>query len=162
MNKLILALLSVVLITPRAQALAPEQMNALAAGTVAATVAFGVSSVYRISQDRGIFTPDWKWTWVDTTLQAGVLATMALDLSTTLDIRHHPNNFETNPILGRRPSDAEVTRLMVGEFLAHTAIAVALPKPYRTIWQSFVIGMEAQCIRNNRSIGLNFRFNATF
>jgi len=103
------------------------------------------------------------WTLLDTTLEASGAALQLVDWSTTLnDARPKYWDGERwviaveswNPILGRRPSEAKVNVYFAGTLLAHAAIAYALPRPWRTLWQVAWIGMEADADAYNVAGGL--------
>lgn len=61
---------------------------------------------------------------------------------------------EMNPLLGRHPSVGRVNAYMAAALLSHAAISAALNEPYRTIWQSVWIGIEAETVRNNYQAGI--------
>jgi hypothetical protein len=86
-------------------------------------------------------------------------ALKAIDYAQTMKIADNPDKwYERNPILGRHPSGQEVTTYFAVSYLATTAIAVALPAPYRAWWQYAVIGVSGACVANNLSIGIGFGF----
>ena len=113
----------------------------------------------------------YTWTGTDTALQAVFIVTVAMDWSQTLEISRtcdrprfyarethiteRPRVYEEgNPFLGHCPSEGRINAWMPAGIIAHTAIAYLLPRPYRTIWQSFWIGAETATVQNNRRIGL--------
>ena len=107
-----------------------------------------------------------RWTTLDTSLQAVFLTTLAVDRAQSVYGSQHPspNGFRyeetgwARSFIGPHPSAGQVNGYFAAAALAHTAIAIALPKPYRTIWQSVWIGVEVSAIRNNISAGISVRF----
>jgi|WetSurMetagenome_2_1015567.scaffolds.fasta_scaffold237660_3 hypothetical protein len=98
--------------------------------------------------------PD-KWTTKDTVLQVAVFTTLFLDCNQTY-YRHGYK--ETNPLLGKYPSNKEVNIYFISCALLHTGIAYALPNPYRNAWQLLTIGFESSVVYNNYRIGIKFEF----
>jgi len=99
------------------------------------------------------------WSGADTARQAAFLALGVADWGQTLSIARHPESMgETNPLLGRHPSVAEVNRYFALALTAHSAIAQALPRPYREAWQYVWIGLEGRAVRNNWRAGLRVEF----
>lgn len=94
------------------------------------------------------------WDSTDTVLQAIVLVSFEIDRRQTLRIKDYAWLHETNPILGRNPSDVGVNNYFITTALVHTAIAYLLPEDARTIFQMFTLGVEAGAIGNNYSLGL--------
>lgn len=65
---------------------------------------------------------------------------------------------ETNPFLGRHPSDAKIRNYFAGATLAHVAIAKALPTEYRPYWQGAGILVQVVTVIKNRRMGLSVNF----
>ena len=85
------------------------------------------------------------------------------DMLTTLDIKHHPNLYETNVLLGEHPSDAKVIGFFVAGDLLHAAVTYGLvdndaPKPLVKAWEYITIGVETGYAAHNLSLGLRFSF----
>jgi hypothetical protein len=105
-----------------------------------------------------------RWTTMDTSLQAVFLTTLAVDRGQTAEVSRHSRSQADTEVgwarsfIGPHPSTGQVNGYFAACALLHTAIAVALPKPYRTIWQSFWIGAEVNTIHNNVSVGIGVRF----
>jgi hypothetical protein len=87
-----------------------------------------------------------------------VYTTFALDAAQTLDIKNHPDIYETNPLLGRHPSDLKIGAYFIGAGFAHTAITKALPTEYRAAWQYGWAALEIGTIIRNRRLNLRFNF----
>ncbi len=126
------------------------------------------------AEDRGQ-----SWTAGDTALQAAVIATLAVDRAQTVYIATHGVTTETcysgssggcfekqeyyesgwaRNFIGSHPTHGQVNRYFATAALLHTGVAYILPKPYRTIWQSFWIGVEAYTVQSNVNAGISVRF----
>lgn len=119
-----------------------------------AIVVLLVSTGYSAEENR-------KWTSLDTGLQVTYTFLHITDWSQTLhasrrrSYRNQPLCYrETNPVLGDNPSTGRINSYFASTLLLHSAIAYILPKPYRTIWQSFWIGAEYSAVQQNREYGL--------
>ncbi len=100
-----------------------------------------------------------KWTRQDTYRHAALTTLMSVDYLQTMKIARNPDDYhEHNPILGKHPSEEEVTTYFISAYLLTTAAAIALPEPYREYFQYGVIGIEGVAVGNNLSIGLGFGF----
>ncbi|MGZ3240710.1 MAG: hypothetical protein ACXWJK_10185 [Burkholderiaceae bacterium] len=87
-----------------------------------------------------------------------VYTTLMLDAAQTLDIKNHPNLYETNPLLGRHPSDTKIVAYFIGAGFAHDAVTKALPTEYRATWQYGWAALEIGTIIRNRKLNLRFNF----
>jgi len=87
-----------------------------------------------------------------------VYTTLALDAAQTLDIKNHPNLYETNPLLGRHPSDTKIVAYFIGAGFGHNAITKKLPTEYRAAWQYGWAALEIGTIIRNRKLNLRFNF----
>lgn len=99
-----------------------------------------------------------EWTRKDTAYQGAFLTLMAADYLQTKEIARNPRYHESNPILGRNPSQNDVDIYFLATTLLHTSIAYYLPKEYRRIWQCFWIGIETGCVRHNINAGIRIHF----
>lgn len=68
------------------------------------------------------------------------------------------NVYETNPGLGKNPSDTKVTLYFGGLTLAHVAIAKALPNEWRPAWIGAGILMQLHQVIKNKKFGLSVNF----
>jgi hypothetical protein len=93
-------------------------------------------------------------------LLEGVWQTLHIaDWGQTLDVARNPYDYhEINPIMGRHPSVGNVNIYMGMSALVHAGISYALPKKYRTYWQSISIVVTGALVVHNNSIGLEVRF----
>jgi len=98
------------------------------------------------------------WTTQDTILQATLMSLIIIDWGQTLSFIQDDRYKETNPILGEYPSRGEVNICIISSMVITTAIAYALPKRYRTIFQSIAIGCEIQAVRHNYQAGVKIEF----
>lgn len=87
-----------------------------------------------------------------------VYTTLLLDAAQTLDIKNHPDLYETNPLLGRHPSDVKIVAYFIGAGFAHNAITKKLPTEYRAAWQYGWAALEIATIIRNRQLNLRFNF----
>jgi len=85
------------------------------------------------------------------------------DMGTTLDIRHHPEQHETNQMLGEHPSNGRVYRYFLVGSAVHAAVTYELvqhnaPKIVIRGWELVTIGIEAQALETNFYLGLHCKF----
>lgn len=100
-----------------------------------------------------------EWTNIDTALQLTYTAVHCMDWAQTRNIARNPETWhEKNPILGSHPSIDKVDAYFAATLAAHTAISYLLPDPYRNIWQSVWITVEAGQVAQNYGIGIKARF----
>jgi|GEM_PF-2078175 len=96
--------------------------------TILLVVALGVAVPARAG--------DRRWTATDWAMGAAFVAAVVSDYGQTRYVlAHHPAVYETNPLLGRDPSDARLLTVCVGAVAVHAAVAVALPTKWRRYWQ---------------------------
>ena len=101
--------------------------------------------------------PD-PWTTKDTAGQAIVTTALLFDYGQTLQIAKNPKYQERNPILGKHPSEGQITPYFLSVAVFHGIISWALPKDYRPYWQSLWVGIELGSIGNNYAIGIRSPF----
>ena len=78
-------------------------------------------------EELNLFGDKSTWDKADTALQTLNGALFVVDTLQTLSIRKNSGYEETNPILGKNPSDFKVISYFIGTFVAHTAIAYYVP-----------------------------------
>lgn len=98
------------------------------------------------------------WTPTQQTLAATSTAALAVDWGQTLDISNHPGLFETNPILGRHPTRAQINRYFASSIVGSLAVAHLLPSRFRTTWLSAVTMLEVSVSAHNYQIGVGLNF----
>jgi hypothetical protein len=108
-----------------------------------------------------------EWKPVETWLEVSYAALHLVDWSQTLwfierpmDTRRPPPVWdgERNPVLGRHPRRSTVNIYMAGTLALHTAVSLALPRPYRSVWQCLTVGVEASVVGSNYAAGVKMSF----
>ena len=106
------------------------------------------------------------WDKVDTSLEAGFIATCAVDYFQTRWMIKN-NYYELNPILGKHPSETALDIYMPCAIILHGVISMALPKhlvvgdldlDLRNVWQSITIAIEGANDLRNANIGVKMSF----
>ena len=83
---------------------------------------------------------------------------LMLDVSQTLDIKNHPGMQESNPFLGKHPSDRKI--LIVGGLIPMGLTAgvwAVSPKNFKIIMPLIVLSIEISTLIYNAQGGLVFR-----
>jgi len=99
------------------------------------------------------------WTWEDTALQATFTALLLADRSQTLQIRTEGREEYFSVLLSERPTHERTNRLFAAYLIGHTAVAIALDKPYRNLWQIGFILFETNNVRHNTKVGIEARLH---
>jgi hypothetical protein len=94
------------------------------------------------------YAVDRDWTWHDTALEVTYAAVQTVDWMQTRAFLAQ-GRLETNPILGSRPTRAQLLAYNLVTLTLHAAVSYALPRPYREIWQVVSIGVEAWQVGSN-------------
>jgi hypothetical protein len=123
------------------------------------TVIVAVTAALVACGDANALAP---WTTADTVFETAVAASVALDLAQTSALLHRGGMHETNPILGRRPSDGSLMLYGGACAVLHAGIARLLPYPYRRVWQVAWVGIEAVQIRDNWQASGRLEFRLPF
>lgn len=98
-----------------------------------------------------------KPTPVETSLFIAAEALIAVDTLQSLDIKNHRDMYETNPLMGRHPSDA---RYLATWAVVGAAVAAGwwfLPSPWRDAVTIPVITVEVPNTIRNAYVGLVIR-----
>ena len=98
------------------------------------------------------------WTTADTLRQGAFTGLAIADWAQTRYISKHPEFYETNQILGSHPSTGKVDTYFAASIVGHAVISYMLPPAWRQGWQYVWIGVEAQKVVHNHSIGIKFNF----
>jgi hypothetical protein len=110
----------------------------------------------------GADSTDCSWATEDYVLQISAVTLQVTDwMQTSHAMKNQADTIqENNPLLGQQPSRGRLTIYFLGCISGHTVIAMVLPKPYRTIWQSFWIGVQTRQIGRNIQVvgGLRLSF----
>lgn len=88
-----------------------------------------------------------QWTMSDTVFQGAVVATTAVDWHQSVAIADDCR--ETNEVIGRCGDRVPVNVYFPVIIALEIAAAAALPKPWRRVFQAFVLGVEASTIYSN-------------
>lgn len=91
-------------------------------------------------------------------LEAAFLTAGLIDYGQTLDIKNHPGMYETNPLLGRHPSDTRIRNYFIAAGLTHVGVTHLLPRKYREHWQLGTLILQVGAVDNNHRIGLRMDF----
>lgn len=98
-----------------------------------------------------------KWDKKDIILQSIFTIETLIDWKQTKTFIKNGSS-ETNPILGKYPSQKRIDFLIGSSILLHAGISHILPKKYRNYWQLFWIGVEGHAIHHNYSAGTRITF----
>lgn len=85
-------------------------------------------------------------------------AAYVIDYRQTLDIKNHAGMYETNPLLGKHPSDVKVRNYFIASGLTTLGVVYLLPKEYRKYLIGGVLAVEVAVIGHNKHIGLRVNF----
>ena len=94
------------------------------------------------------------WTKKDAALETLFIGTAAVDWRQTQAITAASR--EANPMLGPCGNEMRPNLYFPLAIVLHAAAAAVLPPPWREIFQSFTIGLEATTIFNNYQEGFEF------
>lgn len=97
------------------------------------------------------------WTTQDTVLQLVYITTLSIDCLQTKSFIKEGRS-ESNPVLGKRPSQKKVNLFTLTIMSGHSAISFLLPKKYRPYWQIFFIMEESCSIIYNYKAGVKIKF----
>jgi hypothetical protein len=89
-----------------------------------------------------------RWTKRDSALELAFVTTTAIDWHQTMSIT--AGCLETNPMIGTCGDVVPPSVYFPIVIVLHAAVAAVLPRPWREIFQSFTIGVEANTIYTNR------------
>lgn len=90
-------------------------------------------------------------------------AALALDMLTTANIHKHYGMYETNPVMGRHPTDWQIAAYGASSALVHAGVTLAMehlgasPRAV-AIWEYASIGFELGYVAHNYHIGLRAKF----
>lgn len=98
-----------------------------------------------------------RWTPADTASQVVVTAALAADYTQTRAIvanaQRRGGHLESNPVMGERGERVPVPVYFAGVALASTALARALPQPWRRISQAALLVVQVKSVAHNMSYG---------
>ena len=81
-----------------------------------------------------------------------------IDMLQTLEIANNDKYYETNPILGKHPSEAQVIAYFISRGFAHYHVTKMIPLKYRNIWHTYNVVYNYDVIRDNHDIGIRIDF----
>jgi len=81
-----------------------------------------------------------------------------IDMLQTLEIANNDDYYETNPILGKHPSEAQVIAYFISRGFAHYHVTKMIPLKYRNIWHTYNVVYNYDVIRDNHDIGIRIDF----
>lgn len=108
-----------------------------------------------------------EWTKIDTVRQLTFTVVECIDWLQTKEIARNPNYYETNPYLGKHPSQKKVDTYFASCLIGHALVSYLLPAKVeiygykmspRATWQYFWIGVEAGYTAHNYNIGIRIPF----
>jgi hypothetical protein len=99
------------------------------------------------------------WSEADKNRQGAFNVALALDWRQTLQLIKEPDKYyETNPILGKYPSDSKVNTYFALSMLGHAAVTHVLPSKWRPYWQYTWIAIETGVVAHNYKAGIRLNF----
>jgi len=94
------------------------------------------------------------WSREDSYRQVALTTLLIVDWAQTRD----PRFPEGNSILGPHPSNGRINNYFALAIFGHAVISTALPPSPRALWQYLWIGIEANSVYHNHSIGVKMTF----
>ena len=98
-------------------------------------------------------------------IQSGVAV---IDYQQTKVIARNPDKYwETNPILGKHPSESKVTQVFLLSGIGYVLVTYMLPREIevfsiklhpRMYWQLLFLGAESQAVFHNMRTGIRIKF----
>lgn len=84
-----------------------------------------------------------------------VLLTLVIDCRQTLQIKHHADLYETNPILGRYPTDPEILIYFPCCGIGFLVAMHWMGDVTRLVWALAWLAVQGWVIRKNLKLGLH-------
>ena len=81
-----------------------------------------------------------------------------IDMLQTLEIANNDAYYETNPILGKHPSEAEVVTYFIARGFAHYQATRMIPQRYRNLFHGYNVFYNYNVIRDNHQLGIRIDF----
>ena len=81
-----------------------------------------------------------------------------IDMLQTLEIANNDKYYETNKILGKHPSEAEVVAYFVFRGFAHYHATNIIPQKYRNYFHGYNIIYNYNTIKDNHELGIRIDF----
>ena len=99
-----------------------------------------------------------RWTREDKILQGTQLFVQGIDWLQTREIADNTEHYESNPYIGKDPTEWEVDRYMLMSAGFGALITHILPQECRKYWLSFRIGTSSSMVFHNYNIGVRVAF----
>lgn len=99
-----------------------------------------------------------RWTVKDTFFQLQYTVLHVIDWGQTRHISKNDEYYETNPLLGSKPSTELVDIYFAVTLIGHTTVSYLLPAKWRRKWQAFTSVLETVVTAHNQSIGIAVGF----
>ena len=81
-----------------------------------------------------------------------------IDMLQTLEIANNDKYYETNKILGKHPSEAEVVTYFIARGLVHYQATRMIPQRYRNFFHGYNVVYNYNVIRDNHQLGIRIDF----
>lgn len=99
-----------------------------------------------------------RWSAPERGLLLAVNVLSVVDLAQTREIVANPQWHETNPILGRDPTNGEVTAYFLSRAALQYVVADALPSGWRAAYLALELVVSVDTVYGNHKLGINMRF----
>jgi hypothetical protein len=93
-----------------------------------------------------------EWTPEDSIRESIFVGALIADGLTTVHLLESKKGTETNPLLGKYPTNKKLIAFGSAVVVGHLGVSLALPKDWRLAWQHGSIAIELLCITNNSLI----------
>ena len=111
-----------------------------------------------VSAPSGAFAFCDEWTTPNTILEASFQVLVYLDWQQTLAASKKPGFTETNPLLGKHPSQETINTLIPLGMLAHVGISCWFEHPLREWWQGISVVIEGAVVDHNSRLQIKWGF----
>ena len=81
-----------------------------------------------------------------------------IDMLQTLEIANNDDYYETNPILGKHPSEAHVVAYFIARGIAHYHLTNIVPAKYRNFFHGYNIIYNYNTVKDNHELGIRIGF----
>ena len=98
-----------------------------------------------------------KWTKEDKILQGTQLFVQGIDWLQTREVADDPEHYESNPNIGKYPTEWEVDRYFIMSAGLGMLVTHILPQEHRKYWLSFRIGTSSSLVMHNYNIGIRIK-----
>ena len=81
-----------------------------------------------------------------------------IDMLQTLEIANNDKYYETNKILGKHPSEAEVVTYFIARGFVHYQATRIIPQRYRNLFHGYNVVYNYNVIKDNHQLGIRIDF----